>query len=389
MMQTRRPRHRASVIALLAVALGVLAQAIPASASAGGSARAVSGGPVTAAAPRAGDGATVTVSRTTGLVNQTLEVSWAGFEPSSASRLANSGDSLDVNTENPVRVYECRGAAPASSSDCYGAPGYRGQDATATSPAIAAVQPFTYAGQTNAFDATPDGPANWQDNVTRADGTGQVTIQVFTQRESAALGCDNGSACSIVVVPNYGRPQGDTEDLMDAPWAWARRTVVPLSFLPVDDACPLSGTSLRVEGSPIAADLLATWRGATCTLAVDAATGESTALGEPERRGAARRRRGRGPAGPRRRRRGHDRHRRCHRPPARRRRQVRRRRLRAGQRDRPGRGLPDRRRAPPAPRRPDRRRPRPPRHPAAPQRPRGRQGDRRVVPLGWRPGRRE
>src|SRR3954452_6593090 len=285
MMQTRRPRHRASVIALLAVALGVLAQAIPASASAGGSARAVSGGPVTAAAPRAGDGATVTVSRTTGLVNQTLEVSWAGFEPSSASRLANSGDSLDVNTENPVRVYECRGAAPASSSDCYGAPGYRGQDATATSPAIAAVPPFTYAGQTNAFDATPDGPANWQDNVTRADGTGQVTIQVFTQRESAALGCDNGSACSIVVVPNYGRPQGDTEDLMDAPWAWARRTVVPLSFLPVDDACPLSGTSLRVEGSPIAADLLATWRGATCTLAKDAVTLDYTAIGEPQTRG--------------------------------------------------------------------------------------------------------
>jgi hypothetical protein len=87
-----------------------------------------------------------------------------------------------------------------------------------------------------------------------------------------------------VVVPNYGRPQGDTEDLMDAPWAWARRTVVPLSFLPVDDACPLSGTSLRVEGSPIAADLLATWRGATCTLPQDAVTLDYTAIGEPQTR---------------------------------------------------------------------------------------------------------
>ena len=64
--------------------------------------------------------------------------------------------------------------------------------------------------------------------MTRADGTGQVTIQVFTKRESAGLGCDSDAPCSIVVVPNYGRPQGDTEDLMDAPWAWARRTVVPL-----------------------------------------------------------------------------------------------------------------------------------------------------------------
>ena len=206
-------------------------------------------------APGAGDGATVTVSRTTGLVNQTVVVSWAGFRPSSATRLQNSGDSLDVNTEDPVRVYECRGAAPASSSDCYGSPGFRGLDATGTSPAVPAVPAFTYPGQVDPFDATPDGPANWQDNVTRADGTGQVTIQVFTQRESAGLGCDAGSPCSIVVVPNYGRgasSTGDTEDLMDAPWAWDRRTVVPLSFQPVDDACSLTGATLRVEGSPIA-----------------------------------------------------------------------------------------------------------------------------------------
>ena len=209
-MQTRRLRHRAAVTALVAVALGLLALATPAPASAGSSARAPSDGPVTVPAPGAGDSATVTVSRTTGLVNQTVVVSWAGFRPSSATRLENSGDSLDVNTENPVRVYECRGAAPASSSDCYGSPGFRGLDATDNSPAIPAVPPFTYPGQVDPFDATPDGPANWQDNVTRADGTGQVTIQVFTQRESAALGCDAGSPCSIVVVPNYGRGASST-----------------------------------------------------------------------------------------------------------------------------------------------------------------------------------
>ena len=283
-MQTRRLRRRASATTLVAVALGVLALATPASPSSASPGRA-SGGAVTVPAPGAGDGATVTVGRTSGLVNQTVEVSWAGFRPSSATRLQNSGDSLDVNTENPVRVYECRGAHPSSSSDCYGSPGFRGIDATDTSPAYPAVPPFTYPGQTNPFDATPDGPANWQDNVTRADGTGQVTIQVFTKRESAGLGCDSDSPCSIVVVPNYGRPQGDTEDLMDAPWAWARRTVVPLSFLPVDDACPLSGKSLRVEGSPMVADLLATWRGATCTLAKNAVTLDYTSIGEPQTRG--------------------------------------------------------------------------------------------------------
>ncbi len=284
-MQTRRLRRRLAAAILPMVAVGVLALATPAPATSASAGRTSPGGVVRVPAPGAGDGASVTVSRTQGLVNQTVEVSWAGFRPSSASRLQNGGDSLDVNTANPVRVYQCRGTDPASSSDCYGSPGFRGLEATSTSPAFAAVPPFTYPGQSNAYDATPDGPANWQDNVTRADGTGQVTIQVFTKRESAGLGCDADSPCSLVVVPNYGRPQGDTEDLMDAPWAWTRRTVVPLSFLPVDDACPLSGGSLRVEGSPVAADLLATWRGATCTLPEHAVTLDYTAIGEPQTRG--------------------------------------------------------------------------------------------------------
>ena len=53
--------------------------------------------------------------------------------------------------------------------------------------------------------------------MTRADGTGEVSIQLFTKRESAALGCDADAPCSLVVVPNYGRPNGATEDQMDAP----------------------------------------------------------------------------------------------------------------------------------------------------------------------------
>jgi len=241
-------------------------------------------GSATVPAPGAGDGATVTVSRTTDLVNQTVIVSWTGFEPSSSDRLQNSGDSLDVNTENPVRVYQCRGTDPASSSDCYGSPGFRGVDATDTSPAVDAVPAFTYSGQTDPYNATPDGPANWQDNVTASDGTGQVSIQLFTKRESAGLGCDESAPCSIVVVPNYGRPQGATEDLMDAPWAWARRTVVALDFLPVDDACPLTGDSLRVEGSPVAAHAMASWRARTCTLDTDSVLVDYTAIGEPQTR---------------------------------------------------------------------------------------------------------
>ncbi len=283
-MQQRRPRRRLGAAALVVAALGLLALATPAGASARTVARAATGS-VTVPSPGAGDQASVTVSKSTNLVNQAVRVSWTGFRPSSAERLQNSGDSLDGSTQFPVRVYECRGTDPASSSDCYGSPGFRGIPASGTSPAIPAVPGFTYLGQTNPFDATPDGPANWQDNITHADGSGEVTIQVFTKRESAGLGCDIDSPCSIVVVPNYGRPQGATEDLLDAPWAWARRTVVPLTFQSVADACGIGGSSLGVEGSPMAADLLASWRASTCTLPTNPVALDYTSIGEEQTRG--------------------------------------------------------------------------------------------------------
>jgi ABC-type phosphate transport system substrate-binding protein len=277
-------RRTAGGVAMLIAAAALAAAATPLAASAAPHLSPRDGAGVMVPAPDAGDGATVTVSRTADLVNQTVRVSWTGFRPSSAEMLQNSGDSLDVNTENPVRVYQCRGADPTSSSDCYGSPGFRGIDATEDTPAVPAVPSFTYSGQIDPYNATPDGPANWQDNVTGADGTGEVTIQLFTKRESAGLGCDATAPCSIVVVPNYGRPQGATEDLMDAPWAWDRRTVVPLDFLPVDDACPLTGTSLRVEGSPVAAHALASWRARTCTLEDDPVLVDYTSIGEPQTR---------------------------------------------------------------------------------------------------------
>jgi hypothetical protein len=283
-MQQRRPWRRLRTATLVVAALGLLALATPVGASAHSAAR-VATGALTVPAPGAGPQATVTVSKTADLVNQTVKVSWAGFRPSSADRLLNAGDSLDGNTQNPVRVYECRGTDPASSSDCYGSPGFRGVAASGTTPAIPAVPPFTYQGQTNPFDATPDGPANWQDNITHADGSGEVTIQVFTKRESAGLGCDIDTPCSIVVVPNYGRPQSATEDVLDAPWAWARRTVVPLTFQSVADACGIGGNSLGVEGSPMAADLLASWRASTCTLANNAVDLDYTSIGEEQTRG--------------------------------------------------------------------------------------------------------
>jgi hypothetical protein len=278
------PRHRGRFVAVLVavvLALGSSALAsIPSHA-------AVPDG-VTVAAPGAGPNATVTVSRVSGLVNQTVAVSWTGFTPSSASQLQNSGGAYDTNTLNPVRVYECRSDGPngpASSSSCYGSAGFpgvpAGDDGT---PAIAPIPGYTYDGQTDPFASTPDGPSNVEDTVTAADGTGSVNIQIFTRAESASLGCDETHVCDLVVVPNYGRPAGATEDQLDAPWAWANRTVVPLAFSPLSDTCPLGSTSLNVEGSPMSSRALLSWRGAACNHGSTAVTLNYTAIGEQQTR---------------------------------------------------------------------------------------------------------
>ncbi|WP_457109142.1 hypothetical protein [Marmoricola sp. URHA0025 HA25] len=276
MSRSRTPSRRvALVLAALALATAPLGL-LPAGSRLSSATAAESGGH-TVPAPNAGEHATVTVSKVDNLVNETVDVSWGGFDPSSATRLYNSAG-FDQSTTKPVRVYECRGVDPVSSSECYGAPGYRG------TPAVPA---FTYPGQQNAFNATPDGPPNWQDTVTGPDGSGEVTLQVFTKRESAALGCDVDSPCTIVVVPNYGKPDTGfeaTEESLDAVWAWDRRTVVPLHFLPTADSCPVDGDSVDVEGSPFAARLLASWRARTCVLPADPVRLDYTAIGEPQTR---------------------------------------------------------------------------------------------------------
>ena len=243
----------------------------------------------TVKAAGAGPNATVTVSKSTALHNETVEVSWKGFRPSSGTQLNNAGSAYDTVTEFPVRVYQCRGVdrnGSMSSSDCYGSGGFRGIPATNGNPGVPAVPGFTYPGQTDEYASTPDGPTNFQDTVTAADGTGRVTIQVFTRLESTSLGCDENTPCSIVVVPNYGRDNGSsaTEDQLDAPWAWDRRTVIPLNFAPVDASCPSSTESLPLQGSPLSARLIASWRGGACLDQRAAVSLDYTMVGELQAR---------------------------------------------------------------------------------------------------------
>ncbi|HVU74687.1 MAG TPA: hypothetical protein VHE83_17120, partial [Mycobacteriales bacterium] len=268
-MPRTTPRRRAALGLLggaVALAGGALAAtAAPASAARGHDQAA---GPTTVSAAQVATGAQVTVSRTTGLVNQSVHVTWSGFPVSSATVLSNAS-SYDTTTTDPVRVYECRGADPTSSSDCYGSPGFAGLTASGNQPAVPPVAGYTFAGQTAASDIQPDGPANFEDTVTQPDGTGELTIQIFTRTESPSLGCDATDPCSVVVVPNLGEqlddgPHHATEDYLDAPWAWSLRTVVPLSFAATASACPFGDPDVSVEGSPVDARLLASWRPGAC-----------------------------------------------------------------------------------------------------------------------------
>ena len=245
---------------------------------------------VTFDAPGAGSHASITVTKTTGLGNETVGVSWRGFEPSSADQLQNGGGSFDTNTTNPVRVYQCRGAGPSNprdARDCYGSSGFRGIPATDGSAEVSAVPGYTYDGQVDRYQNLPDGPANFQDTVTTDNGSGQVTIQIFTKRESPSLGCDQNTPCSLVVVPNYGRPNGATEDQLDAPWAWERRTVIPLSFAGADPPCSGNAVTATVEGSPLSARALASWRAASCVQPSNPVGINYTMLDETQARGDA------------------------------------------------------------------------------------------------------
>jgi hypothetical protein len=217
-------------------------------------------------APGAGPNATVTVGDTRGLVNQSVTVSWTGFTPSSATVLNNGGGTYDENTQNPVRVYQCRGANPSSSSDCYGSPGFSGLRDSSGNYTTDPVPGYTYPGQTDPSENSPDGPANFEDTVTGPSGRGQVNIEIFTTVESPTLGCSPSRQCSIVVVPNYGNGgfQSATEQDLDAPWAWSDRTVVPLTFAPEGQTCSLSASPLTVEGSPVDARLMASWQVGAC-----------------------------------------------------------------------------------------------------------------------------
>jgi hypothetical protein len=197
----------------------------------------------------------VTVDQTTSLVNQMVQVTWANFTPSANTPYGPS------STLYPVMIAECVGTSPASSADCYGA---------------------TNGGVTGG--SGPFGPMNTAYATTAPDGTGQADLLIDTGVENQFLGCDQTHPCSLVVVPAQGgnvlaSPPVCTDHSQDRFFAigqldfgatfntcsWADRIVIPLSFAPTPNACPLKNAAFTAAGSPMLARAMNSWVAGLCT----------------------------------------------------------------------------------------------------------------------------
>jgi hypothetical protein len=206
----------------------------------------------------------VTVSQTSNLVYQTVQVSWQNFTPSFDQ---DGAAGADQTTLYGVIVYECRGSDPqvppapnndGAPEDCYNAN-----------------QDHPLLGE--------HGLGNAVDAFTAPDGTGQADIAVETSTENDLLGCSTSVSCSLAIVPNWGgqqttNPVSCTNHNHDtsataaqasvaatgAPCSWADRITVPLTFAATPANC--TGTAgFSSEGSPMLEQAMQRWRPSWCT----------------------------------------------------------------------------------------------------------------------------
>jgi len=192
----------------------------------------------------------VTVSQSTGLVNQRVLVRWTGFSAAAGT--------------NSVIVMQCKGASPTA-RDCW-AP-RRLDD--------------------NGVTHMPDtGKATKQSGLpTAADGSGQAWLQIRPSLRLPELGCGDKQACSVLVFvqPTHTStvdafkaddkiPIGESVHPMDTDIALALATgnaaSAPLSFAPTPDACPgMEHPDLALNGASEFTAAGSSWVFGLCTAA--------------------------------------------------------------------------------------------------------------------------
>jgi hypothetical protein len=216
---------------------------------------------------------TVTVTQTSNLVNQEVEVTWTGFTPS--SNVLYGPDSTDY----PVLVAECDTARPKLWNQCYGA---------------------NNGGVEGAFGAF--GPQNTSYATTAPNGTGEVDIQIYTALQNQFLNCGVHHLCSLVIVPSQGGNTlgahpvcsdhsidvGGTDEgqyafsAQTGQCSWADRIVVPLHFAPAPNNCPIRNATFTALGSPMLGRAMNQWIAALCSSANPMTVTYNSALTEPQ-----------------------------------------------------------------------------------------------------------
>jgi hypothetical protein len=257
----------------------------------------------------------VTVSQTTGLIDQVVRVSWTGGTP---TPIGFKSDYL--------QIMQCWGDDPTGPTrdHCeFGNSGDTRGGAQVTTRQLDAGASFADPNETQV--ATPDNPYNYVPfvshtlvddpanpgheihptvlgdhadlgqffdaqstneeplNATGADGTGEAYFETQTGEEAPGLGCgsvdtDASGAtttpyCWMVIVPRgetevNGAPSSSNgAGLVSTPLSasnWANRIVIPLTFTPIGLSCPIGSPEQRTSGQEIAAEAVFRWQAQLC-----------------------------------------------------------------------------------------------------------------------------
>jgi hypothetical protein len=242
----------------------------------------------------------VTVSQVNDLEFQSVVVSWKGFAPTTGPA-ANQSEPYYSNERQEqfytVVVAQCKGADPKTPKDCWGI--YEGG----------------LHGNTNWGGVIPAPASGFNTSYAASGltGTGEVDMELYTNRQLPLLGCGLGHPCSLVVVADDGGNPGgpgegkaacqdhsgdytlgddwaedQTANSFDYgstidPCSWDDRFVVPLSFGHVQGDCPVPSTyDITAEGSPTLYQAMSSWQSKLCAGSHSISILYDSAITEPQ-----------------------------------------------------------------------------------------------------------
>lgn len=257
----------------------------------------------------------VTVSQTTGLVAQGLEVSWKGGKESTPPTQQSGG-------QNFLQIAQCWGDDPKNPGQpdrttCqYGAFGTPGAtrdgnrsdgsvadaDQADTVPAAGFLDPAytsipfrSATGETVAsvkdgkrvpgvdvntnafFTQYTSNEVPWAG--TGADGTGSTKFEVQTVTQSRGLGCGarasedaaatSGAACWLVIIPRGTTDAGESSNVSSGLFwdNWKHHLAIKLDFRPVGLRCAIGAAERQLAGSELIARAVSSWQPSLCSKA--------------------------------------------------------------------------------------------------------------------------